>query len=168
MVSTYAAATFKWKLRYHIFSTWAKNASLSQVQQHTGSNTSAHGLNNVGSVHAGVCVYICSEGKREREERVNCSMSTCQADTESFSDPTISRASEDFNVFHSTIKVPVPAGAFSQTVCLRAYVFHITEGYIILSAGIAFHLICLGMEIVSKISTLAHVLAQTMVPSPSP
>lgn len=67
----------------------------------------------------------------------------------SSSDPMISGASEDFHVFHSRIKLPVPAGVFSQTVCLRAYMFHITEGYIILSAGIAFHVICLGMEIVS-------------------
>lgn len=77
----------------------------------------------------------------------------------------ISRASEDFNVFHSTMELPVPAGVSSQTLCLRAYMFHVTEGYIILSAGVAFRLICLGMEIVSEIITSADVLAQTMVPS---
>lgn len=166
MVST-AAATFKWKLRYPISSTWTKNASPSQMQQHTGSNTSVGGLNNVGSKCAGVCVYICSERKRRRSVLIAVWVHVRQIQ-ESFSDPMISRASEDFSVFHSTIKLPVPAGAFSQTVCLRAYMFHITEGYIMLSAGIAFHLICLGMEIVSWISTLAHVLAQTMVPSASP
>ena len=110
-------------------------------------NTSVLGLNNVGSVRTRV--YTSAAREKERGRSVLIAVWAHVGQTQaSFSDPMISRASEDFNVFHSTLKLPVPAGVFSQTVCLRAYMSHITEGYIILSAGIAFHLICLGMEIV--------------------
>lgn len=113
-------------------------------------NTSVLGLNNVGSMraHACLCTHRQRGKKRGRSVLIAVWVHVRQIQ-ESFSDPMISGASEDFNVFHSTIKLPVPAGVFSQTVCLRAYMFHITEGYVILSAGIAFHLVCLGMEIVS-------------------
>lgn len=111
-------------------------------------NTSVLGLNNVDSVCVRMCIHL-QWGKKKGRSVVIAVLVHVRQIQESFSVPMISRASEDFNVFHSTIKLPVPAGVFSQTVCLRAYMFHITEGYIILSAGIAFHLICLGMKIVS-------------------
>lgn len=95
-----------------------------------------------------VTLALCSEGKSGKAVLSAVRAHVRQIE-ESFSDPVIIRASEDFNIFHSTIKLPVPAGVFSQTVCLRACMFHITEGYIILSAGTEFHLICLGMEMVS-------------------
>lgn len=122
----------------------------------------------VDRITLAACVCVCTSAAREEESEEGCVIVVwvcVRQIQESFSDPMISRASEDFDVFHSTIKLPVPAGVSSQTVCLRAYMFHITEGYIILSAGIAFHLICLGMEIVSEIITSSDVLAQTMAPS---
>ena len=48
------------------------------------SNTSVLGLNNVGSVRARVCMHLQRGKKKEREECVNCSVSTCQADTGKF------------------------------------------------------------------------------------
>lgn len=78
------------------------------------------GQNEARNVCAQVCV--CAHLQPGNREGGVCELQ-CEhmaKGRESFSDPMISRASEDFNVFHSTIKLPVPAGVSSQAVCLGA------------------------------------------------